>query len=436
MSFNNFYKKNIVTKRKLFQHPWKYKEGVLISILLIIIGLVLGLLTKKPINSPAFPTNLSLIVTYTLLLFAIYKFEHKRQIVQWLSGIPAAISSTVLFAFLAALLGFIPQVSTGMVMNDSLLYNLGLTHLTTSWIFAFGYIFFVTTLGFATVKNFMPIKKKRIGVLLSHVGLYVIILAGIAGDGDIKRTYFILQNNGEPTDIVKDFNSETRYNTPFKLELNKFDIKEYNPKIVLVDAKTGNIIKQNNSRNFSAKNNAEADFKEWKIKVVDFLYSSAPADSFYASFNETDTLGSLPSAFVEIYDKNNKLINKDWITCGNFVWFRKNIYVNKNYYFAMLSPEPKEYSSDVTAYLPEGKKETFILKVNSPKTIMGWKLYQTGYDDTKGRWSNYSVIEAGRDPWLPVVFTGIFLLIGGAFYLFWLGGKSIEEEVEEEVDHN
>ncbi len=98
----------------------------------------------------------------------------------------------------------------------------------------------------------------------------------------------------------------------------------------------------------------------------------------------------------------------------------------------MLEPEPKEYSSDLTAYLADGTKEDFTVKVNKPKSIMGWEIYQTGYDESRGRWSNHSILEAGKDPWLPAVYTGIFILIAGMFYLFWLGGKTIDEENEQE----
>ncbi|KPL25985.1 MAG: hypothetical protein AMS23_03830, partial [Bacteroides sp. SM1_62] len=60
-------------------------------------------------------------------------------------------------------------------------------------------------------------------------------------------------------------------------------------------------------------------------------------------------------------------------------------------------------------------------EVNKPFKYRGWKLYQLSYDERMGKWSRVSVIEAVRDPWLPVVYTGIFLLLAGALYLFWIG---------------
>jgi len=418
-------------KRGIFQFPWQYKEGFIISFILILLGLLLGILTKKPIGFPAFPTNLSIVVTYTLLLIAIYKFERNNKIVQWFSSIPAAITSAILFTFISALLGIIPQTETGTILKGDIYYDLGLKHLTTSWLIAFSYLFFLTTLGFATVKVFMPFKKKKMGIFLSHLGLYIILLAGIAGSSDTKRTFFYLENNQEPTNLVKDFFSNSVLQTPFKLQLDTFDITEYNPKIVLVKYNENGLITPNSNKHFIIDDGLSEDFLNWRIEIKEFHKYSYPEDSLYSSFKEVPYRGSVASAFVEIYDKENSLINKDWITCGNFVWERKNISVNKDYYFAMLPPEPKEYSSDITAFLPDGTKESFTLKVNKPKSIMGWKLYQTSYDEERGKWSHYSLVEAGHDPWLAVVFAGIFILIAGSFYLFWLGSRAIEEDGEQ-----
>lgn len=422
-------------KRRLFKFPWQYKEGFVISLILIVLGLLLGYITKEPIHFPSFPTNLSFVITYTLLLIAIYKFEKNNKIVQWISGIPAAITATVLFTVVSALLGIVPQVDNGVILKNDIYYDLGFKHLTTSWLIAFSYLFFLTSLGFATVKVLFPFKKKKFGIFLSHLGLYIIFIAGIAGSSDSKRTYFYLLNEAEPTNVVTDFYSPQKYETPFKLKLNKFDITEYNPKLVLVKYSDNELIMPNNSKHFIIEENTSESFLDWTIKVEKFLKYSYPTDTTYSEFEKTDAKGAIPAALVGVYDKSGKLIGKEWITSGNFIFPRKNIGVNEKYYFAMLSPEPKEFSSDVTAFLPDGSKENFTLKVNSPKRILGWTLYQTGYDEKRGKWSSYSVIEAGYDPWLPGVYTGIFILIAGAFYLFWLGSRAIKEDVEN-IDNN
>jgi len=57
--------------------------------------------------------------------------------------------------------------------------------------------------------------------------------------------------------------------------------------------------------------------------------------------------------------------------------------------------------------------------------IKGWKIYQVSYDQSKGKWSSLSILEAVNDPWLPAVYTGFFMMMAGAVLLFWLGKTKI-----------
>jgi hypothetical protein len=69
----------------------------------------------------------------------------------------------------------------------------------------------------------------------------------------------------------------------------------------------------------------------------------------------------------------------------------------------------------------QGHTKRIKIEVNKPTRFKGWKLYQISYDTKMGKYSSLSVIEAVKDPWLPVVYIGILFLIAGAIYLFWLG---------------
>ena len=90
---------------------------------------------------------------------------------------------------------------------------------------------------------------------------------------------------------------------------------------------------------------------------------------------------------------------------------------------AMTTPEPQKYSSDLIITDDETGNTEVRVEVNKPYKHRGWKLYQLSYDERMGKWSQLSVIEAVRDPWLPLVYTGIFMLLAGAAYLFWTGSN-------------
>ncbi len=407
--------------KKESSKPWKYKEGFLISSVILIIGTIIEIVTGgKPINVPSFPTNLSVVISITFLLVALYKIERKNIVVQWLTSVPAAITSIIHVVVLGILLGMIPQVEKTPEVTD-IWFKLGLKNMTSSWHYAFGYLFFLTTLGMATVKMlFSKDIKRRIGTLLSHFGLYLTVIAGIAGSGDLERLYFVVVYGNEPVSKAFDSNEQAQ-DMPFALTLEKFEIIEYHPKISLIEAVGDNseIIMKDDNRYFVANEGDSATFGEYKIIVDTFYQYSLPYDSTMNSYGEYDKNPALPSAYVRVF-KNSAEIQSGWVSCGNYRVPRKNLWLKDNLLVGMFSPEPKEYSSDITAYSGD-TFESFTLKVNAPKKYKGWKLYQTGYNEELGKWSDYSVIEAGRDPWLPVVYTGIFILIAGAMYIFWKG---------------
>lgn len=80
----------------------------------------------------------------------------------------------------------------------------------------------------------------------------------------------------------------------------------------------------------------------------------------------------------------------------------------------MTPPEAKKFESELLLYQRESNKiEKHSIYVNQPLSVNGWKIYQTSYDEKLGRWSDISVVELVHDPWLPLVYLGIFILMLG-----------------------
>ena len=86
---------------------------------------------------------------------------------------------------------------------------------------------------------------------------------------------------------------------------------------------------------------------------------------------------------------------------------------------------PKRYASEIQILTKSGKNIHTTVDVNKPVEVDGWKIYQYGYDTQMGAMSQTSVLELVRDPWLPLVYTGIYMMLGGAVCLFALGRKSM-----------
>lgn len=84
-----------------------------------------------------------------------------------------------------------------------------------------------------------------------------------------------------------------------------------------------------------------------------------------------------------------------------------------------IEEEPRlSFASDVTVYTKRGITVRDTIRVNKPLSVRGWKIYQFSYDEARGKDSDISVFELVRDPWLPFVYLGIFMMLAGALSLF------------------
>ena len=84
---------------------------------------------------------------------------------------------------------------------------------------------------------------------------------------------------------------------------------------------------------------------------------------------------------------------------------------------------PRRFASDIQILTKTGKNIHTTVEVNKPVEVDGWKIYQYGYDTQMGAMSQTSILELVSDPWLPLVYTGIYMMLGGAVCLFVFGNK-------------
>ena len=84
---------------------------------------------------------------------------------------------------------------------------------------------------------------------------------------------------------------------------------------------------------------------------------------------------------------------------------------------------PRRFASDIQILTKTGKNLQTTVEVNKPVEVDGWKIYQYGYDTQMGAMSQTSILELVSDPWLPLVYTGIYMMLAGAVCLFVFGGK-------------
>ena len=84
---------------------------------------------------------------------------------------------------------------------------------------------------------------------------------------------------------------------------------------------------------------------------------------------------------------------------------------------------PKRFASEIQILTKSGKNIETTVDVNKPYEVDGWKIYQYGYDTQMGAQSQISILELVKDPWLPLVYTGIYMMLAGAVCMFVIGGR-------------
>jgi hypothetical protein len=402
-------------QRKLWENPWGYAESFFIGFGLMLTGFFLEIfVAPEKTFTIAYPYNIVILISYILLLFVLYKWFTNSQLVRWLTKVPASISSIALITILVMIMGIIPQIPS----NNNIVNTLGLNHITTNWAFLLILFQFLTCLGLISIKRILQFKWSNIGFILNHTGLFLALIAGVLGTGDLQRLSINVYE-GKPSWIATDAN-RNEVELPFAFYLNDFLIEEYNPKLALVDNNTGSISHNDGKNLYLVEKGGTYVFNNFEVTIEKYLPSAIRFGMRYEPVNE---VGSPPAAFISVKNMESDSIQKAWISSGSFRYPYESLKISDEFSMVMTIPEAKKFSSDIDILTKDGKRINTTLEVNKAFKFNGWKIYQLSYDDKMGKWSDLSVLELVRDPWLPLIYVGIFMMIAGAIYMFWMGNK-------------
>ncbi len=391
---------------------FSYQGSFLVLFSTILIGFIIETLSNgSGLRALSFPFNVIVLAELFILIPLAFILYKKNALVKWLSSVPAAIAAIVAMTMLVLLIGFIPVEA---MKANPFLNRIGFGHLFHSWPYFIASLQMIIILGFTVVRRIVPFTLRNVAFFLNHFGLWMILVSASLGSGDLTRLTMFCHLN-TPTNLSAD-DERNQYQMPFTITLHQFTIEEFNPTLVLISRQTGEIIKTKSKENLVEKGK---DYKlnEWSIHVEDFIPYASRKDS---AFVAKDTLGAVAAALVRIDHQTH------WISSGNSMNLPSVLNLDASHSIALTVPQPKRYKSEITLSDCSFNK-TFTLEVNKPFSYKGWEIYQTGFDERKGKWSDLSIIEAVRDPWLPAVFAGIYILIAGSLLMFWIGKRKNEE---------
>ncbi len=404
-------------ERRFWEHPWGYKESFLIAFTILIVGMLVEALTYgyAP-TTPVWPYNLIILIGFVLWLIIANRFL-KTGFIKWLSGVPAAIASICVFTVLVLFMGAIQQVR-----RPGFIDLIGLTDVVSSWQYLFCSFFLLLTLGMTTVNKFRSFSFRNIAFFLNHAGLWIIIAGASLGSGDLQRYRMHLVKDRALFYATDEYNQQIRM--PFTLKLINFNIDEYPPKIGLMNPSNGKIYLEKGDKLPEVTPNGKYIFGDWKVSVSQYLETAKLKDSIYQ--NNKD-IGAVPVVYVHAKNTQSGIKKEGWVTSGSFLVQPDILLLDELHAVAMTVPSSKKFSSKIRVFKKVKEYYDIELEVNKPKTVQGWKIYQTGYDEKMGKWSRLSIVELVKDPWLPVVYVGIFMVLLGSLYLVWMG-KSKQEK--------
>ena len=91
--------------------------------------------------------------------------------------------------------------------------------------------------------------------------------------------------------------------------------------------------------------------------------------------------------------------------------------------------EVKKYLSEVEIWEGE-EKHSFEIAVNRPASVGSWKIYQSGYDSSRGKFSTISILECVKDGGYVVVHIAMWTILLSGVLMFIMGAKKKKEDKE------
>ncbi|MCR5077818.1 MAG: cytochrome c biogenesis protein ResB [Prevotella sp.] len=436
----------------MWNKPYTLKEGTAIVTGLLVTGVLLQV-TIGPLEWGFFiwPANIITLILFSLALVAVYALRKRSYFCRFIATMPAAIPAIAAAAVMTLVMGLTRQVAEGKEPVDLL----GLTKMLNFWPFILVYVWMTAIVGEVTLHQLAHFSWRKSASLLSHVGLFLVLTCGTLGSADMQRVKMYCET-GQPEWRGLDAFGNVHH-LPVAIQLEKFTIDEYPPKLMLVDkagmplpaGKPENVLVDNKFKNCQLldcrievlkriDNAIPSMLSKMVGKMPEGMMGNIRMDSLGQARNmggyvASSAEGSACALLVRVTTntsvyKGVRRTVTGWVTSGSYMFPYQVLKLGDGRMLAMPNREPRRFASLVDIYTQDGQNVRTEIEVNKPFSIEGWKIYQLSYNEQMGKWSNLSVFELVTDPWLPVVYIGIFMLLAGAVGMFLTASRKKEVE--------
>ncbi|GAH39157.1 unnamed protein product, partial [marine sediment metagenome] len=187
---------------------------------------------------------------------------------------------------------------------------------------------------------------------------------------------------GQPSmNQAVDIRTQQVHTLPFAVRLIDFNIEDYNPKMAIMDGRSGDISFEEGKSLPFIEEGLKTTLMEWDVEVLEYEPTAFRQDEVYF---EADSIGSAPAAYVKVINRVSGEEKNAWLSSGSFRVMYQHMPLDNHNFLVMTIPEPEKYSSDILIVNEIGEALPLTLEVNKPFKYMGWKLYQQSYDERMG----------------------------------------------------
>jgi hypothetical protein len=217
-----------------------------------ILSLILQLITGSvPLHLFAFPTNLLALLLLLYLVWMDHRFSLRKEKPSVLASSSASMLAITSLLLGMLVLGLFPQAEfwSPAPNEDNLFiqiaYRLGFYSFTSSWIFVFILLHFLTVLAAVIYRRGLGLLQKLkhtqkgqrvnwtdLSFALNHLGLWIAVMAGFFGSSDEIRCKMIIDRQGLINVAYKQPSGQ--HSLPFYLGLKDFEI-QYHPSGQIID---------------------------------------------------------------------------------------------------------------------------------------------------------------------------------------------------------
>ena len=399
-----------------WEGPLGYPQAILVVCTAFLIGLFYQWRMPHGVVVPPALAWGGGVAATAVLVVASLRWRESR-LMAWLTGIPFAIVSTVAVALVAAVGAAVPA--------ETLRARFGMASVYSSWPFAMVMLVMLANLIAVTARRCYPLSYRNLCFSLNHLGLTVALLGGAFSAASLERVRIVLEA-GQPASMAETERGES-IELPFTATLKEFTLDSFAPTLVVArldETGADGGVKIIPGEALVAPGTAET-IDSYAVTVLDYHPRAAPVAGAWRAV--PSLRGAPPAARVRVTGPDGKA-SEGWVSCGGMVAMGghsipiepASLDLGGDRVLGMPPPRPREFRS--TVVFKEGEAEaTREIRVNQPISVGAYRLYQVSYDESRGAASTVSILEAVRDPGLPVVYAGLYLMLAGAALLLWNG---------------